>query len=131
MTSSPIRHTPRPATLTIAVLLVWLEALALIVLAGLELFSLSMGRLTMGVTTAFFFLVYAAALLLCGYGLLRLVSWARSPIVLAQLIQLGLAWSWRDTPAVAVPLGLVAAAILVAIFAPASLEALEPHDDET
>jgi hypothetical protein len=84
----------------------------------------------MGVTTAVFFLGYAAALLLCGYGLLRLSSWARSPIVLAQLIQLGLAWSWRGNPAVAVPLALAAIAILVAIFAPASLAALEPRDGE-
>lgn len=130
MTSSPVRHTPRPATLTAAVVLVALEALALLVLAVLELSSLSVGRLTMGVTTAVFFLVYAGALLLCGYGLLRLSSWARSPIVLAQLIQLGLAWNWRDTPAVAVPLGLVAAATLVAVFAPASIAALEPHDED-
>jgi hypothetical protein len=116
-------------TLTAAVALVALEALALLVLAVLELFSLSTGRLTMGVTTAVFFLVYAAALLLCCWGLLRLVSWARSPVVLAQLIQLGLAWSWRDTLAVAIPLALVSVAVLVAVFAPASLAALEPHDE--
>ncbi|MDH2415341.1 hypothetical protein [Nocardioides sp. CER19] len=130
MTSSAARHTSRPATLSVAVALVALEALALIVLAVLELSSLSVGRLTMGVTTAVFFLVYAGALLLCAYGLLRLVSWARSPVVLAQLIQLGLAWNWRDTPAVAVPLGVFAAAILAALFAPASLAALEPHDED-
>ena len=130
MTSSPIRHTPRPATLTAAVALVAAEALVLVVLAVLELFSLSTGRLTMGVTTAVFFLVYAAALLLCCWGLLRLSSWARSPVVLAQLIQLGLAWSWRDTPAVAIPLALVSVVVVVAIFAPASLAALEPHEDD-
>jgi len=82
------------------------------------------------VTTAVFFLVYAAALLLCAYGLLRLASWARSPIVLAQLIQLGLAWSWRDTPAVAVPLAVASLVILGAIFAPPSIAALEPGDEE-
>ena len=130
MTSSPTRHTPRPATLTAAVVLVALEALVLVVLALLELFSLSTDRLTMGVTTAVFFLVYAAALLLCSWGLLRLASWARSPVVLAQLIQLGLAWSWRDTLAVAVPLALVSVAVIAAIFAPASIAALEPRDDD-
>jgi hypothetical protein len=83
----------------------------------------------MGVTTAAFFLGYAAALLLCGYGLLRLVSWARSPVVLTQLIQLGVAWSWRGTLAVSVPLALVSVAVLVAVFAPASLAALEPRED--
>jgi hypothetical protein len=106
------------------------EALALIVLAVLELAHLSVGRVTMGVTTAVFFLLYAAALLLCGYGLLRLVSWARSPVVLAQLIQLGLAWSWRGTPAVAVPLALLSLAVLGAIFAPSSLAALESGADD-
>jgi len=130
VTSSPAAHTSRPATLTVAVVLVGIEALTLVVLAVLELFSLRVERLTMGVTTAVFFLGYAVALLLCAYGLLRLASWARSPIVLAQLIQLGLAWSWRDTPAVAVPLGVAALAILGTIFAPSSIAALEPGDEE-
>jgi hypothetical protein len=130
VTSSPAAHTSRPASLTVAVVLVGIEALSLLVLALLEIFSLNMGRLTMGVTTAVFFLGYAAALLLCGYGLLRLVSWARSPVVLAQLIQLGLAWNWRDTLGVAVPLALVALATLAAIFAPASIAALEPADED-
>ena len=58
----------------------------------------------MGVTTAVFFAVYGAALLLCAWSVHRGQSWARSPIVLAQLIQLGLAWSFRggDTTLVAV-----------------------------
>ena len=130
MTSSPAAHTSRPATITVAVVVVGIEALTLIVLAVLELFSLRVERLAMGVTTAVFFLVYAAALLLCAYGLLRLASWARSPIVLAQLIQLGLAWSWRDTPAVAVPLAVASLVILGAVFAPPSIAALEPGDEE-
>jgi hypothetical protein len=129
VTSSPVHHTPRPLTLTIAAVLVGLEGLALVVLAVLEIASLSVGRVTMGVTTAVFFLVYAAALLLCGYGLLRLVSWARSPVVLAQLLQLGLAWSWRETPAVAAPLAVVAIAALIAVLAPPSMAALEPHEE--
>ena len=130
MTSSRLSHTPRPATLTFAVALVALEALTLVVLAVLEVAHLSGDRVTMGVTTTVFFLGYAAALLLCAYGLLRLVSWARSPVVLTQLIQLGVAWSWRHTLAVAVPLALVSVAVLVGIFAPPSLAALEPHDDD-
>jgi hypothetical protein len=114
----------------VAVVLVGLEALVLLVLAVLEAAHLSSGRLTMGLTTTLFFLGCAAALLLCCYGLLRLVSWARSPVVLAQLIQLGLAWNWRDTVAVAVPLAVVALAVLGTIFAPASLAALEPRDED-
>jgi hypothetical protein len=131
VTSSPIRHTPRPATLTAAVVLVALEALVLVVLAVLELFSLRADRLTMGVTTAVFFLVYAAALLLCAWGLLRLVSWARSPVVLAQLIQLGVAWSFRggDTTVVAVVIALVAVVVLIGLFVPSSLAALSDEEE--
>ena len=129
MTSSPLRHTPRPRSLTAAVALVGLEAVALIVVAVLSIANLSVGELTMGATSALFLLLYAAALLLCAYGLLRLVSWARSPVVLTQLIQLGLAWDARHTPLVAVPLAVVAAAALVAIFTPSGLAALEPHDE--
>jgi hypothetical protein len=123
------RHTSPPATLLLAVGLVALQAVTLIGLAVLELAHLTVGRLTMGVTTALFFLLYGAALLLCGYGLLRLASWARSPVVLAQLIQLGLAWSWRGTPAVAVTLAVLAVATLGGLLAPASLAALEPPED--
>jgi hypothetical protein len=128
--SPPSRPAAPPTPLRVAVALVGLQGLTLVVLAVLELVHLTGGRLTMGVTTAVFFLGYGAALLLCGYGLLRLVSWARSPVVLAQLIQLGLAWSWRGTPAVAVALAVVAVATLAGLFAPASLAALEPAEDE-
>ena len=46
--------------------------------------------------------------------------------VLAQLIQLGLAWSFRGDPTtlVAVGLAVVAVLVLAGIFHPASLEAL-------
>jgi len=130
VTRSAVGHTSRPASLTIAVALVGLEALVLTVVAVLDLADLSGDQVTMGTTAAVFLLLYAAALALCGYGLLRLVSWARSPVVLTQLIQLGLAWDSRHNPAVAVPLALVALAVLAAILAPASLAALEPQDED-
>lgn len=132
VTTSASSHTSRPAPLLVAVALVALEAGVLVVLAALELAHLSGSRLAMGLTTALFFLGCAVALGACCLGLLRLVSWARSPVVLAQLIQLGLAWSWRETPAVALPLALVAVATLAGVLAPVSLAALEPHraDDE-
>ena len=129
MTSSPLSHTSRPATITTAVVLVGLEALALVVVSVLDLANLSSDQLTMGTTAALFLLLYAAALLLCGYGLWTLRSWARSPVVLAQLIQLGLAWDSRHNAAIAVPLAVVAIVVLVAILAPVSLAALEPSDE--
>ena len=62
-------------------------------------------RPTMGITTSLFFVVYGVGLGWCAWQLRRLESWARAPIVLAQLIQLGVAWSFRggSTTAVAVP----------------------------
>jgi len=114
------------APLTVAASLVAVEGLVVVLLAVVELASLSSGRLTMGVTTAVFFVVYGAALVLCGLLLSRRVAWARSPAVLAQLIQLGLAWSFRGDPTtlIAIALAVVALIVLAGVFHPASLAAL-------
>jgi hypothetical protein len=102
----------------------------LLVLYGLvELTVLTGERAVMGLTTAVFFLVYGAGLAFCAWRMSRRVSWARSPVVMAQLIQLGVAWSFwggGSTP-VAVALGLVALLVLAGIFHPASLDALAEH----
>jgi hypothetical protein len=115
-----------PTPLAVALGLTALEAGALLVLGALELLSLNVARATMGVTTSVFFLVYGGALLLCAWGALRLSPWSRSPIVLAQLIQLGVAWSFRggETTLVATGLALVAVAVLVGVLHPRSLAAL-------
>ncbi len=114
------------APLTVAASLVAVEGAVLVLLAVAELVSLSAVRLTMGLSTAIFFVVYGAGLLLCALLLHRRVTWARSPAVLAQLIQLGLAWSFRGEPTtlVAVGLAVVAVVVLAGIFHPASLQAL-------
>jgi hypothetical protein len=119
-----------PAPLTVAAGLVGVEALLLVLYGVLEIVALSEQRVAMGVTTAVFFLGYGAALGICAWSLVRLRSWARSPVVLAQLIQLGVAWSFRggaSTP-VAVALALVAVLVLVGVFHPASLAALADED---
>lgn len=98
----------------------------LVLLGVLEILALSSERLTMGVTTAVFFVAYGAALVFCAWGLTRLAGWARSPVVLGQLIQLGLAWNLRsgETTALAVALAVVAVVVLVGVLHPASTEAL-------
>lgn len=125
-TPDPDRPAGRPAPLLVAASLVAVEGAVLVLLAVAEVASLSTARLTMGFTTALFFLVYGAGLVLCALLLARGVSGARSPAVLAQLIQLGLAWSFRGDPTTLVALGLavVAAVVLAGIFHPASLDAL-------
>jgi hypothetical protein len=115
-----------PAPLVVAASLVAVEGLLVVGYGVLEAASLTVGRLTMGLTTAVFFLGYGAGLLVCAWALRGLRSWARSPVVLAQLIQLGLAWSFRggETTYVAVGLALAAVVVLVGVLHPASIEAL-------
>jgi hypothetical protein len=116
----------RPAPLIVAASLVAVEGLLLLVLAVLELASLDSDRVAMGATTSIFFVAYGAGLLFCAWSLLAGQSWARSPVVLTQLIGLGVAWSFRggDTTSVAVAIAVVAVVVLLGIFHPASLAAL-------
>ena len=122
----------RPAPLVVAASLVAVEGLLLLVFAVLELASLDSDRLAMGATTSIFFLAYGAGLLLCAWSLVRGQSWARSPVVLTQLIGLGVAWSFRggDTTAVAVAIALVAVVVLAGLFHPASLAALADDGEQ-
>jgi hypothetical protein len=110
--------------------LVALEALLLVLFGLAELRSLSASKATMGITTSMFFAVYGVGLGYCAYQLRKLESWPRAPIVLAQLIQLGVAWSFRGgaTTLVAVALAAVALLTLLAVFHPASLLALDQDD---
>ncbi|MDP9823866.1 hypothetical protein [Nocardioides massiliensis] len=128
MTPTP-RATP---FLRVAAVLVALEGAALIVLAVLEALTVSGERLVMGLTTTVFFLGYGAALLVGAWGLLRPWDLVRSPVVLAQLIQLGVAWSFRggDTGAVAAVLAVTAVAVLVLVLLPSSTAYLVPEDEQ-
>jgi hypothetical protein len=99
----------------------------LLVLYGLaELTAIEAEKAVMGASTTVFFLAYGAGLAFCAWRIYRRESWARAPVVMAQLIQLGVAWSFwggSSTPA-AVALGVVGLVVLVGIFHPASLAAL-------
>ena len=116
-----------PAPLVVAASLAAVEGLVIGVYGLLELFSVSPGRVTMGVTTAVFFGAYGALLVFCGWQLTRRAAWARGPVLLAQLIQLGLAWNFRDgdTLPVAIGLALVSVVVLAGLFHPASMRALD------
>ena len=130
MTLRPARNTPAP--LVVAASLAAIEGLLLLGYAVLEVASLDSDRVTMGVTTAVFFAGYGGLLLLAARAVTRGQSWGRSPLVLAQLIQLGLAWSFRggDTTIVAVAIAVVAVVVLVGLFMPASIEALADGPDQ-
>lgn len=115
-----------PAPLTTAASLAAVEGVVVVLLAVAELFSLTSGRMTMGLTTAVFFAAYGAGLVACAWAVTRRAEWARGPLVLAQLIQLGLAWNLRSAPTtvVAVAIALVAAVVLAGLLHPASTDAL-------
>ena len=118
----------RPLPLLAAVVVAAAQGVVLIVYAVLEAFSVTGGRLAMGVTTAVFFAFAGTAIAACAAAVLRRASWGRSPLVLAQLIALGLAWSFRggSTTWVAVLLGLAALVVLVGLLHPRSLAWLSP-----
>jgi len=116
-----------PAPLKVAASLTAVEAVLLLIYAVAELVSLSPGKVAVTLTTTVFFALYGGALLICAWGLVGGRSWARSPVVLAQLIQLGVAWSFRggDTTVVAVVLAVVSLIVLVGVLHPASLAHLD------
>ena len=101
------------------------------VLGIVEAITIHSDRLVLGVTTAGFLLLYGGALLLVARGLTRLSTWSRGPAVFAQLIQLGVAWSFwgNSTSAVSIVLAIGAVVVLVVLFQKASMEALA--DDPT
>jgi len=115
-----------PPTLLGAAVLVGLQGSFLGVLGVLELFALHAGRATLAITTGLFFLGLGAALLGCAWGLFRVRSWARGPVVAAELIGVLLSfsfWGGETTPGAVVIL-LVSLAALVGVLHPASTRAL-------
>lgn len=121
MTSTRTEAAPPP--LVVAAALTGIEAVVLVGMAVVELSHFSSSRAALGLTTTVFFLAYAAGLVWCAWSLTRGRSWARSPIVLAQLIQLGVATSFWGSGTKPVAVGLVVAAliVLVGLLHPASI----------
>ncbi|MGH3472794.1 MAG: hypothetical protein ACRDPG_12235 [Nocardioidaceae bacterium] len=110
----------------VAATIVGLEAAVLFVYAVLEATHVDPGQPTIGITTAIFFCLFALGIGAAAYGLVRLRSWSRSPIVLAQVIQVGIAWGFRghNTTWVALLLAVPAVLVLVILFSPGTTVAL-------
>ncbi len=122
----PDPDTPTP--LVVASFLVALQGLFLVGYGVLELLSVSSGRVTMGLTTALFFLIVGVALVAGAWAVTHGRGVARGPILLVQLIQLGLAYNsfTAGNYLVSVVLALFAALVIGGFLAPPSLEALDP-----
>lgn len=125
--ADPQNATRGPAPLLTAAALVAVEALVLGLLGAAELASLQSSRLAMGLSTAVFFLGAALGLGVCAWALSRARRFARGPVLMTQLVVLGLAWNLRagDTRLVAVALAVGAAVVLAGMLHPASVAALE------
>jgi hypothetical protein len=131
-TGSPYSRHGAPAPLVAAAGLVLVEGLLTVMYGVSEAVHITSERLVMGLTTSLFFVLYGAAMVLCAWGLNRLHTWARGPVLLAQLIWLGLAWNFRqgDTLPLAIGLAVPAVLVLVGMLLPSSIDALEhAHDD--
>lgn len=127
-----MRLTPDPGTpvpLVAAAVLVVAEGLFMLGYGVLELLNVAGDRLVMGLTTSLFFAVYGAGLVVGAWAVTHGRQVARSPLVLAQLIQLGVAWSFwgTGTTVVAVVAAAPALLVLVGLLHPASLDALGRH----
>lgn len=104
----------------------FLEAVALLVWGVLMLARVAgAASVTSAVAGGIFFVLCAVGVGWGAYALWRLQSWARAPLVLVQLIVLGVAWSSRHAVLVALVLAVVALAGLAGILAPPSIKALE------
>jgi hypothetical protein len=120
------RETPFPPPLVVAASVTALEGLLVVVYGALEAANLHAGRAAMGVTTSAFFLILGGALIACAWLVGRGRPAARSPIVVVQVILLGLAWNFwgGSTTWVAVGLAAVAIVVLAGLLHPASTAAL-------
>lgn len=119
----------RPRQIVAASVLVAAEAMTLLAFGVVEAALVDADRVAVALTTAVFFWLYSAGLLAAAGALWRLRGWSRGPIVLAQLIQLGVAWSFHggDTTWLAVGLALPAGACLGLVVSPATTSALYPE----
>lgn len=126
-TRSPYSPHGTPAPLAVAAGLTFVEGILTFIFGVGEAVSIDSDRLAMGLTTAVFFTAYGATLLVCAWGMNTVRAWSRGPVLLAQLIWLGLAWNFRsgETLPIAIVLVVSAVIVLAGLLHPRSIEALE------
>jgi peptidoglycan/LPS O-acetylase OafA/YrhL len=120
----PGRRTPVP--LLVAACVVALQGLFATVYGLAEALHTNSSRAVMGATTSLFFAAFGAGMLVCAWGLSRVHSWARGPVMLAQLMSLGLAYNFRgaETAWISIVLAVPAVIGLIGMLHPETIEAL-------
>jgi hypothetical protein len=113
---------PRPLTIVIAAVLLALEGLTGLGYAGIAVGQIRMSRAVVGLGVAILMAAFGLLLLVVARGVLLGRRWSRGPAVVAQLILLPIAWSFRGgvTTWVSVTLGALAIAVLVGVLHPRS-----------
>jgi hypothetical protein len=124
---------PVPPPLLVAASLAGLEGLLVLAYAVVLARDIHPDRVAMGVTTSLFFGLVAAVLIACAWYVARIRPWARSPILVVQVLALGLAWNFLggSTTWISVVLAVLALVVLVGLLHPASVEALSDDRDRT
>lgn len=127
--SVPSGQVAAPAPLVAAAGLTFVQGLLVVLGAVAEALAVVPDRLALGLSTTVFFSLYGVALLVCAWGLHRVRPWARGPVLLAQLVLLGLAWSLRETWQVSAALVVAATVVLAGLLHPRSIVAIESVRD--
>jgi len=115
-----------PLALRLAAVFVAVECLLLLVVAVLGLISPS--NLGVAIGLGIIYLTSAIGLALAAVGLWERRSWGRAPVVLAQLVIVGMAWDVRhDAIALSICGLVIGAAVLACVLHPASTRALSDN----
>jgi hypothetical protein len=112
----------RPLTITVAAVLLALEALLALAYAALEVGQIRTSRPVVGVGVTTLMAGFGLLLLLVARGVFLARRWSRGPAVATQLILLPLAWSFvgGQTTWVAVALAGLAITVFVSLLHPRS-----------
>jgi hypothetical protein len=112
----------RPLTIVVAAVLLALEGLLGLGYAGVVLGQIKMSHAVVGVGVSIMMAVFGLFLLVVARGVFLGRRWSRAPAVVAQLILLPIAWSFRGgvTTWVSVTLAVLAIAVLVGLLHPRS-----------
>jgi uncharacterized membrane protein (DUF2068 family) len=109
-------------TIVVAAVSLALEGLLGLGYAGVALGQVTMSRAVVGVGVAILMASFGLLLLLVARGVFLGRRWSRGPAVVAQLILLPIAWSFRGgaTTWISVTLAVLAIAVLVGVLHPRS-----------